>query len=669
MRRLPALVAGLWLAAASAGAAAYEPRLLLDAPLLPEGSATSVATVVALDNVGDPLVVDLGRPVRFRGLLLQADGNDVYWVESSADGQAWTPVWRVPTAYGAPGLRTRTKTLDAQVEARFVRVRATAGDGVFAVARLRLYPEPPRPWPPVLDRGLANGPLPAWPLLTPAQTATLQAGVAVLGLLAALMARAGARRSRALLGLAAVLAAAAWVNFGNFRYHTVAHTWELYHYYVGAKYFPELGYDHLYDCSALAESEDDGPAALGERRLRDLATNRIVFASDVLAHPETCHARFSADRWSAFRADVRAFRGMRPSDWAEVQLDHGYNATPVWTLTGRLIANRVAPTPTGIAILVSFDFALILLGLALLFAGFGFEAGCLAVIFFGASTFSRFSWTGGAFLRYDWFFWSMAGVWALRRERHGLAGFALTYAALLRVFPGVLLLGLVLQAAGRLVLDRRRATLSHLRSLVLGGALAGLLLIPASAAVTGGLDAWPAFVANSRKYLVTEATNRLGLATALAYRHELRQELAFDPLRPDGFEAWSQGQAQTLAGRRFWLVALEGAYLALFAWGCARHKPWVAAALGAGLLPILLRMANYYYGLLAVCAALAALHPGFGIALALLAWTSHIATDLFPAYDQRAAALSALAVAFAFWTAARIARLDPRDAPGADPTP
>lgn len=663
MRRLTALVVGLWLAAARAGAATADPGTLMDAPLLPEGSPAAVAGVTILDNVGDPLVVDLGRSARFRALLLQADGNDVYWIEASTDGQDYAVLWRVPAAYGAPGLRTRTMLLDAPAEARFLRVRATAGDGSFAVARLRAWAEPPRPWPPALDVSRPNGPLPLWPRLTPDLTATLQACVAVLGLLAALLAAAsarGSRTARVLLGSVALLAAAAWVNFGNFRYHTVAHSWELYHYYVGARYFPELGYTHLYDCAAIAEAEDDGPAALADRRLRDLTTNEVVFARDVIARPETCRGRFSASRWSAFRADVRVFRTLRPGDWAEAQLDHGYNATPVWTLAGRSIASLVPASPGGIPILIAFDFVFIVAGLGLVFAGFGFEAGCLAVVYFGASTFSRYAWTGGAFLRYDWFFWSMAGLWALRRERHALAGFALAYAALLRVFPGVLLAGLALQAAGRLVRDGRRASLGHLKGVAVGGLLAVLLLVPASAAVSGGFGAWPAFAANSRKYLATDATNRLGLATALAYRPELRQELTFDPLRPDTFAAWYDGQAQTLAGRRWLLWGIEAAYLVLVAWGAARHAPWAAAALGAGLLPVLLRMANYYYGLLAACAALAVLHPAFGVGLALVGWLSHVASALFPAFDERAAALSALGVGFAFWSAARAGILGDR---------
>ncbi len=654
MRARAFLLALVWLCATRVAAATAEPRTLIDAALLPEGSAWNSPSATVLADVADVLVVDLGRSVRFRALLLQADGNDVYWIEASEDGQAWAVVWRVARAYSLPGLRTQTTTLREQSQGRFLRVRATTGDGAFSVARLRVYPEPPQAWPPALDESLPSGSLPLWPLLTPASISALQATVAVLGVFAAALALGRPRRAKAarvLLGVTAVLSAGAWINFGNFRYHDVAHVWEIYHYYVGAKYFPELGYEHLYDCSAVAEAEDGATAELPETRIRDLTTNQIVFAAVALQSPAACKSRFSAPRWTSFRSDVRFFRERLAGSWRQAQLDHGYNATPVWTLTGRAVASAVPATASGLGVLVSLDFVLLLLALVLIYAGFGFEAGSLGVVFFGCNALSRYAWTGGAFLRYDWFFWSVVGVWALRRERSFLGGFALTYAALLRVFPGALLAGLALQAVGARMRGGPRRPAVSWRGVALGGLLAALLLLPAAARASGGFEAFQAFAANSRKYLDTEADNRLGLATMLAYRHDRRQELTLDPLRPDSYAAWSASQTQTLSGRRGLLLALQAAGAFLIAWGSARHRPWVGAAAGACLLPIVFRMANYYYGLLTLCATLVVVSPGIGVGLSLLAWTSHIAAELWPSYDQRAVGLSVLAVSFAFATA------------------
>ena len=48
---------------------------------------------------------------------------------------------------------------------------------------------------------------------------------------------------------------------------------------------------------------------------------------------------------------------------------------------------------------------------------------------------SRFYWTGGAFLRWDWLFYFVGGVCLVKKERTVLGGFFLGYSTLLRIFP------------------------------------------------------------------------------------------------------------------------------------------------------------------------------------------------------------------------------------------
>jgi hypothetical protein len=48
------------------------------------------------------------------------------------------------------------------------------------------------------------------------------------------------------------------------------HRWEQFHYFLGAKYFPELGYTRLYQCTAVAEAEQDGGKLEDRVRLHDL---------------------------------------------------------------------------------------------------------------------------------------------------------------------------------------------------------------------------------------------------------------------------------------------------------------------------------------------------------------------------------------------------------------
>ena len=56
----------------------------------------------------------------------------------------------------------------------------------------------------------------------------------------------------AILGL---LAAAGYWNLLQFHYPMFGHSSDTYHYYVGGKYYPELGHTRLYLCTAIADAE------------------------------------------------------------------------------------------------------------------------------------------------------------------------------------------------------------------------------------------------------------------------------------------------------------------------------------------------------------------------------------------------------------------------------
>ena len=141
----------------------------------------------------------------------------------------------------------------------------------------------------------------------------------------------------ALLGLAGALC---WTNLLQFNFPGFGHPSETFHYYVGAKYFRELGYERLYHCTALADAEALGEEQVARRRLRDLRSNELVSATRALEDPEACRAHFTPERWQAFVHDVAWFRAQVPARrWLLSQMDHGYNGTPAWGLFGGLLAS------------------------------------------------------------------------------------------------------------------------------------------------------------------------------------------------------------------------------------------------------------------------------------------------------------------------------------------
>src|SRR3984957_2120133 len=101
--------------------------------------------------------------------------------------------------------------------------------------------------------------------------------------------------------------------------HLNFHFSEFFHYYLGAKYFPEVGYEGLYDCTALADSEiadeDHVHARINGwvRDLDDVLTDKTYPAA--LAHcAGDLRPRFTPHRWDSFKGDIRELRRLSGDD-------------------------------------------------------------------------------------------------------------------------------------------------------------------------------------------------------------------------------------------------------------------------------------------------------------------------------------------------------------------
>src|SRR5262245_55292715 len=87
-----------------------------------------------------------------------------------------------------------------------------------------------------------------------------------------------------------------WWNLLAFHFGAYIHNWDVYHYYIGAKYFPELGYSRLYECSAVADIEAGFVTSVQARPIRHLDTNLIGGTGDILLNPAQCTRHFTAER-------------------------------------------------------------------------------------------------------------------------------------------------------------------------------------------------------------------------------------------------------------------------------------------------------------------------------------------------------------------------------------
>jgi len=227
--------------------------------------------------------------------------------------------------------------------------------------------------------------------------------------------------------------------------------WSGYHYYLGAKYFSELGYHGLYDQTAAVDSQNDRRFA-SLNQLRDLAT----YDKEPMNLDERVRGpQWTDERWAAFSADVQWFLGLKEGpdgvaeradrwriqnkSWSRMLKDRGYNATPTGNSIYWLLS-RVPLSERNLMLLGLLD-PLLLLGVFLLAArvfGLTRSMGSLAwlLLFFG----NEFHIVGGPLL-YDYLAALVLMACAVHKNRPMTAGIALGYAAMTRVFPAFLLLG------------------------------------------------------------------------------------------------------------------------------------------------------------------------------------------------------------------------------------
>jgi hypothetical protein len=383
------------------------------------------------------------------------------------------------------------------------------------------------------------------------------------------------------------LAFLAYFDFFNphTRYSEYYHRHEFYHYYLGSKYSTEVGYIRLYECTLIAEWENAAGneqlrKEIRQRELRDLRVNLIKPVTDsyVFSNPGECKDRFTAARWADFKKDIQWFyESAKGSYWEGMQKDHGYNPPPVWSMTGKFFAS-FAPAGDGFfKLLASLDVILQAGCVLLIYWAFGWRVMMAATIFWGVNGAANFYWTGGAFLRQDWIFLFVAAFCLARKRCFALAGAALTWSSLLRIFPMLAFIGwfiiigidvfrriqrhLAGQSSTARGLDRWLHR-DHQR-LIAGCIVAGGLLVPASLVVIGP-DSYTEFAKHTlHTHNTTPLTNHMGLKSMVAHDWSGRMRFGRNDALDDPFQGWKQGRIDRNDNRA---VFRHSIVAALFLW-------------------------------------------------------------------------------------------------------
>ncbi len=417
----------------------------------------------------------------------------------------------------------------------------------------------------------------------------------------------------------------------NVRYSEYYHRHEFYHYYLGSKYFKEVGYTRLYECTLVAEVENGRRDQVKDREFRDLSVNLIkpISQTYILTDPDQCKKHFTKERWETFRKEIDWFyRSAAGSYWEGMQKDHGYNPPPVWTMTGKFFGSFGQADDGFFKILASIDVVLHAAIILLFYWAFGWRTMAVAAVFWGANAPADFYWTGGAFLRQDWLFLLVAALCCARRRYFVLAGFALTWSALLRIFPGIfvagwaIIIGIYLIQSVRfgprkIAGDKATGLLRYLhpdhRRVIMGCVLALGVLVPASMAVCG-TDSYKQFYNHTLKtHQNTPLTNHMGLESMMVHNWEGRMRFGRDDNLDDPFMDWKKGRLERFRNLRPLFIAIVLGIFGWTVWALRRTKLlWVGTALSLPLVMSLTNLTCYYYSMFIVAAALASVRPMLG---------------------------------------------------------
>ncbi len=426
-----------------------------------------------------------------------------------------------------------------------------------------------------------------------------RAAVAFLGLLVFAVGlwprcQADPRLARARLVALCLLGLASYAGYYNWL--TMSHTKgfarsDNFVYFVGSKYFDELGHDGLYECSLTALEARGLWPRIPNRLMRDPRTLEPVPEAEMRRAGLDCPERFGAERWQAFGDDVAWFaRSWPPGYQYAVFHDYGYNATPGWIALGKIVTAVVdLESETAVWGLLHLDRLLVAATIACVGWAFGLEMAALLAIAWGGGLLWRYVYLGDSMLRFLWWNAAVLAVCALRRDRPALGGVALAVSSWLRFFPATMVLGVLAGDARRMWSERRLS--EDMRRFVIGLGVAGLTIAGlALLLIEDGVGAFVSLMAKLSLFESLVLPNEMGLAS---------------------LASWLLPQSPALSTALHWSVL--AVFLALLWRALGRAEPWEAAALGCAAIPMLSTPPSYYLVSITIPLLLAASRPRIGV--------------------------------------------------------
>ncbi|MEM4380471.1 MAG: hypothetical protein QXL01_07320 [Thermoplasmatales archaeon] len=581
--------------------------------LLPEGTVWNHQDAITAESSNARISLSFLNPVKINFLAIQADANDSYMIFCENDRSSHL-LYAAPPVLGRDGLWIREAELKKTAECTRLLVRPTMGDTKYSLSWLFVSEQKPQNWDQFknsVPKNVNYLGLTFWsvPRINALRLGLIFTTLVCVSLLSGYLKKAG-------LIICLVLGFIAWHNAGRFHLTRYFHAHDVFHYYVGSKYSPELGYRLIYRCTlrALEELDIKLPSST-----RNLDTNLVVSSKAELAKSGECEKNFKPARWESFVKDINFFTKYH-GNFSSIILDHGYNASPVWNIFGYFISNLLPATDLSLTVISFLDSFLV--GLALLFAirAFGLEPTAILTVVWGTAQHADYGWTGNAYLRLDWLALGLIGISLVKLQRLGFGFFFLFLAAGLRIFPGLSLLGISLAWVMNRSFDFRR--------FIHAGFVFMALFFVAELYIFRGFGHSVEFLRNLLKHSQTFSTNVVGTRIIASYSDQSRVSVVKDLNSSDGFALWKKQRQKVLEERKLFHIMLNLTLIALYVTVVKLGAPLDAVALSALLLTQCISSSNYDYVFMAL---MAVLPSGFlGAATALyFAGLTHVVAQYY----------------------------------------
>ncbi|MBY0406061.1 MAG: DUF2029 domain-containing protein, partial [Rickettsiales bacterium] len=376
------------------------------------------------------------------------------------------------------------------------------------------------------------------------------------------------------------------------------HWHEMFHYYLGAKYFPENQYTGLYEATLLADSELPSPrfAPKAIHYLADPMKN--ISAPEALKRAREIHRpRFTDERWNSFKADLQALESIAsPGEMEGVMNDYGYNPPPTWAVFGHTLA-RLIPLDEAHAWLGNLrpywyqahwlpliDVAMLSTALFLLMRAFGTLALAGFLCLYCVSIIAYYNWTSGSFLRWTWLSELIVGACFLKRGRLFTGGVFLGLSTVDRIFPGAFLLG------GALPMLLKREWKQAMRYTA-GAGVAITIMVGASLLIFGP-ESWANFYHKIAIHKDTVFMQSMGYKRIAMFAPDITNAHLFTP---EAFQLWNLKMQSHWELARWYHYPFMAALLALCVFAALRISIHESALLFGGVLFFLTQITTSYY--------------------------------------------------------------------------